>query len=93
VTTDELLDQVTDRDSFIAFVSALAAERREAQRLEQQDPVRYQLGGALNWQNGDIASFLEAALCYFDNSPFHQPEAVPSWRMFAEFLYFGKIIE
>jgi hypothetical protein len=93
VTTDELLDKVGDRDSFIAFVSALAAERREARRLEQADPIRYQLGGALNWQNGDIASFLEAALCYFENGPFHQPEVVPSWRMLAEFLYFGKIIE
>jgi hypothetical protein len=93
VTTEELLDRVIDRDSFIAFVSALADERREAQRLEQEEPIRYQLGGALNWQNGDIASFLEAALCYFDGGPFHQPEAVPSWRMLAEFLYFGKIYE
>lgn len=93
MTTDELLDKVDDRDSFIAFVSALAIERREAQRLEREEPIRYQLGGALNWQNGDIASFLEAALGYFDDGPFHQPEADPSWRMLAEFLYCGKIME
>jgi hypothetical protein len=93
VTPEELLDRVTDRNSFIAFVSALAAERQEAQRLERQEPIRYQLGGALGWQNGDIASFLEAALCYFESGPYHQPEAVPNWRVFAEFLYCGKIIE
>jgi len=93
MSPEELLDNVTDRASFIAFVRALAAERREAERMESEEPVRYQLGGAINWQNGDIASFLEAALVYFDEKPLHQPEAAPSWKMFADFLYCGKIIE
>jgi hypothetical protein len=84
---------VTDRDSFIAFVRALAAERAEAEEMERREPIRYQLGGACDWQNGDISSFLFAALNYFEPKPFHQPEEAPSWRMFAEFLYFGKIIE
>ena len=46
----------------------------------------------MNWQTGDISSFLYAALHYFTEKPFHQPEKMPSWKMFAEFLYFGKII-
>lgn len=90
---EELLDSVVDRDSFITFVRALAEEREEAERMEHDEPVRYQLGGAHNWQNGSISSFLYAALDYFEPKPFHQPEAAPSWRMFAEFLFVGKIYE
>ena len=90
---EELLDQVADRDSFIAFVEALVDERAQAEQLEKANPVRYCIDGAHNWKNADIASFLSAALVYFDEKPFHKPEGTPSWRMFAEFLYFGKIYE
>ena len=92
-TPEELLDNVIDRDSFIAFVNALAAEREQAEEMERGEPVRYQLGGAHNWQNGSISSFLYAGLAYFDPKPLHQPEAVPSWKMLADFLYHGKIYE
>jgi hypothetical protein len=92
---EALLDGVVDQDTFIEFVDALADEREKAEQMEREDPVGYQyrLGGALNWQNGDISSFLNAAIRYFEEGKFHQPEEVPSWKMFAEFLYFGKIIE
>lgn len=90
---EELLDQVNDKNSFIAFVEALADEREEAQALEKAEPKRYCLDGAHNWKNADIASFLAAGLAYFDEKPFHKPEEHPSWRMFAEFLYCGKIYE
>jgi hypothetical protein len=93
MSPDELLGEVVDRDSFLAFVQALAADRWEAERMERAEPVRYQLGGALGWQNGDISAFLEDALQYFEATPLRRPEDVPSWRMFAEFLYFGKIYE
>jgi len=93
MSLEELLDEVVDRDTFLAFVEALRAEREEAERMELAEPDRYRLGGAMNWQNGDISTFLDAALNYFEPSPGHQPEDSPSWRMFAEFLYFGKIYE
>jgi hypothetical protein len=93
ISPDEMIEEVMDRDTFLAFVLALAEERRVAERMEREDPVTYQLDGALRWQNGDISAFLEASLCYFESRPFHRPEEVPSWRMFAEFLYFGKIYE
>jgi hypothetical protein len=93
MSTGDYLEGVRDRDTFIAFVEALAAERRKAERLEAAEPARHQLGGAFGWQNADIATFLEAALDYFTPSQFHKPETVPSWRMFAEFLWCGKIIE
>jgi hypothetical protein len=90
---EELLKKVQDRESFIAFVEALAAEREDAQRIERENPQRYMVDGAHNWKNAEIGAFLYAALDYFVESPYRQPDDAPSWRMFAEFLYCGKIIE
>jgi hypothetical protein len=56
-------------------------------------PNSYLLDGAHNWKNGAIDGFLYATLQYFIPGEFHQPEASPSWRMFAEMLWFGKIME
>ena len=89
----ELLEQVQDRDSFLAFVHALADERERAAILERQEPIRFSLGGAFDWQNGDIESYLRAASDYFTERPLSSPETEPSWRMFADFLWCGKIIE
>jgi hypothetical protein len=90
---EELLQKVCDRETFIVFVEALAVDREEAERIELENPQTYVIDGANDWKNADIASFLYAALDYFEEKPFHKPEHEPSWRMFAEFLYFGKIIE
>jgi hypothetical protein len=93
MSPENLLAKVVDRDSFIAFVTALADERAEAERMEREEPERYRFGGASNWQNGDISAFLYSGLAYFTPKQFHTPEATPSWRMLAEFLYYGKIYE
>jgi hypothetical protein len=89
----DLLEDVRDRDTFVAFVHALATERESAQQLERNDPTRYCLGGAHDWQSGDIPSFLYAACEYFTERPLSPPETEPSWRMFADFLWCGKIME
>jgi hypothetical protein len=93
MTPEQLLNDVHDRDTFLAFVRALAAERENAELVERSEPTRYCIDGADGWKNGDIASYLYACLDYFENELFHKPDAEPNWRMFAEFLYFGKIIE
>lgn len=90
---EELLDKVNDKDSFVAFVEALAAEREDAERIEREHPQTYCVDGAHNWKNADIASFLYACLNYFSPKVLVAPESSPSWRMFAHFLYNGKIIE
>lgn len=90
---EELLAHVADRDSFIAFVEAMAAERADAVEIERANPHAYLVDGAHNWKNGEIDGFLWAALSYFESKPYHTPESKPSWRMFAEFLWCGKIIE
>ena len=63
------------------------------QEIKRVNPQTYQVDGAHNWKNGNIDGFLYAAMQYFHPKPLHQPEAVPSWRMFAEFLWCGKIME
>lgn len=90
---EELLRNVHDRDSFIAFVEALAAEREEAEVIERENPNTYIVDGANHWKNARIGDFLYAALDYFEDKPLGRPEKEPSWKLFAEFLYCGKIIE
>ncbi|MDG3005163.1 hypothetical protein [Paludisphaera mucosa] len=89
----ELLDLVADRDSLIALVKVLAAERAEAAEIERAAPQTYVLDGAHGWKNAGIDDFLLASLVYFEPKPYHSPESEPSWRMFAEFLWYGKIYE
>lgn len=91
---EDLLDRVADRASFIAFVTALAAEREHAEKIENANPKSYIVDGALDWKNGDIPNFLYAALEYFTDGPLRAPiPDQPNWKMFADFLYCGKIIE
>lgn len=88
------LENVKDKASFMTFVEALADEREQAEKMERENPVYYQLGGALDWQNGNISAFLRAGLECFEERPLKESvSAEPSWRGFAEFLYFGKIYE
>lgn len=93
VPPEELLDHVRDRESFLEFVHAMIEERGRARELERAEPAKYCVDGALGWKNAEIDAFLEAACSYFQPKPLQTPKSAPSWRMFAEFLYCGKIIE
>jgi len=92
---EDLLNRVSDRDSFIAFVEALADERRRAAEIERENSDVYVCDGAHGWMNADIPQFLEASLGFFADDPADDPPEAkePSWRTFAEILYCGKIIE
>jgi hypothetical protein len=90
VTPEELLVEVHDRPSFVAFVRALAEERELAVAEEQADPSRYCIDGARGWKNADIANFLGAALTMLDDQ---NVDEVATWSKFADFLYSGKVVE
>ncbi len=61
-------DTVHDRESFFAFVGALAADRRSsvaAEKIEPSSPCGPDAGG---WENVSIESFLEAALTWAEST-------------------------
>lgn len=89
---ESLLDLVSDRETFVAFVQALANEREQAAEIEKENPTRYMVDGALGWKNAEISSFLEACL-YNVEGVCAEASDLPSWRLFAEILYCGKIVE
>jgi len=92
---DQLLEAVKDRDSFLVFVSRLAADRRAESMLEAEKPSNPYGPGALGWESWTIEDFLEAAHAWAtDHGPREGglPES-PSWRAFARFLYAGKFYE
>lgn len=87
-------DAVHDRESFLAFVAALAADRRAAVAAEKESPSSPYGPDAGGWENLTIEDFLEAAIAWAESGgrPWPFP-AEPSWRAFATFLYCGKIYE
>ena len=86
-------DQVNDRESFIRFVEALVSDREQAEALERASPEKYRWGGANNWQNASISSFLDCALAGATAQNDWGSSSGPSWQDLAVFLYLGKIYE
>jgi hypothetical protein len=86
-------DAVHDRASFLAFVAALAADRRASAAAEQgtqSSPYGTDAGG---WNNVTIEDFLEAALAWAQSTGMGASQGEPSWQAFAAFLYCGKSYE
>jgi hypothetical protein len=89
-------DSVHDRDSFLAFVRALAADRRASVSEESQTPSALLSAQARGWENSSIESFLEASLRWAEDTGMGVSQGLPpdpTWRSFAVFLYCGKIYE
>lgn len=77
----ERLETVNDEATFLAFVQALIADRRE---------------NAEHWENRSIEDFLEAASVWAEDSAFGSQQGLSltsTWQKFATFLYLGKIYE
>jgi hypothetical protein len=93
-----LLVRVRDRETFLAFVSALVIDRENAIDKERDHPTEH-LGmcpDAGGWYNFDIESYLEAALAWARSTGMKLPRKYSEedlWRAFAEFLYLGKLYE
>jgi hypothetical protein len=87
---------VTDQASFLEFVRALAADRRDEIEEGKSSPSSPWSAGANGWRNGTIEGFLEAALAWAEESGFGAKQGLGSsepWGQFATFLYCGKIYE
>lgn len=89
-TPEQLLGEVVDRETFVDFVLALAAERERAEKLERENPQRYCIDGALGWKNADVSAYLHASLSGLEGEP---QSLQPSWYEFARILYSGKVYE
>jgi len=90
------LEQVTDRDSFFAFVKALIEDRKDEKAKELINPREPYGSGANDWVNENVEDFLEAALAWAEDTNMGQSQELsgePSWKSIAVFLYSGKIYE
>jgi hypothetical protein len=91
VSTDELAAGVNSRETFLAFVEALAAERKQDAAQEAASPSGPYRPTASGWENVTIHNFLEAAVaCARDGRVLAEQ---PTWRDLAAFLLGGKAYE
>lgn len=99
----ELLNAVNDEESFLAFASALAQERSEVEEYEvahSSDPYLH-LQTIRDWQNSTIASFLDGANAWALAMRFGREDPLGKkgqfqenpWKMFANYLFAGKVYE
>ena len=89
---EEMLEAVIDRNSFLAFVRALVADRQDEVAKEKENPSSPWGPGANGWQHDTIEAYLDAAAAWMEDSQGTAWElpAEPSWKSFATFLYRGK---
>jgi hypothetical protein len=96
VDLDELLERVTDEQSFIDFVAALSADFSRERALEKATPSSAYQAGALGWENGSVDTFLDAAAAWaMATARNAQADAAVSnvWQRCAEILLAGKFYE
>lgn len=96
MSLNESLDLVSDSTTFLNFVKQLILDREDEVRKEKLNPQPPYSRGANGWENGSIETFLEAAIAWAEDSDFGERQGLSSdnpWRLFAVFLYCGKIYE
>ena len=86
-----LLEQEDGPESLLEFVDALIADRVASKGDSSATPGH---GAAVAWENTTIESFLESAAAWARDSQFGQTQGLGTanpWRVFATFLFCGKI--
>ena len=91
----EHLEKVSDKVSFLAFVRALQADKEDESNKEKMNRSNPYSHGWNGWENNTIEGFLESAIAWAEDSDFgNNIQATDNrWKMFALFLYGGKIYE
>ena len=92
----ELVESVCDEQTFIDFISAMAADREDDCRKEELNPSS-PFGPSHNgWENGSIESFLGAAAAWAVSSinglPLMEKTQNP-WKRAAQIIHAGKFYE
>ncbi|MFJ4542425.1 hypothetical protein [Pseudomonas sp. PS01303] len=96
VDLDELLERVTDEQSFTEFVAALGADFSRERALEEATASSPYEADASGWENGSVDTFLDAAAAWaVATSRNAQADAAVSnvWRRCAAILLAGKFYE
>lgn len=91
-----ILDSVTDEQSFLRFVQALADDWEDSQQKELGEPSSPYGPSANGWENGTVGAYLDAAGRWGEASiaglKFYEKPSNP-WRRAAEILHMGKLYE
>ena len=92
---EDLLDAVSDEQSFLQFAEALKADKEDEDRKHGSEPNNPYSHGWNGWENNDIPGFLESAIAWAEDSGFgkHLDPEANNWKRFALFLYSGKTYE
>ncbi len=96
MTLIEKLENVVDQSTFLEFVRALIEDwnRNEAEIERKRNANLFSPSfDDSEWESGTIGRYLEAALAWFEDKNQKRPIKNLTWRIFAEFLYAGKIYE
>jgi hypothetical protein len=91
-----LADSVSDENSFLQFLQALANDWEEEQSLEITNPSSPYSSGALGWENGSVGAVLDAAVSWgtasIDGLKHYEKPENP-WRRAAHIIHAGKFYE
>ncbi len=92
---EDYLDKVIDQVSFLEFVKALQADKKNEDIKEKEKPASPYSSGHNGWENNTISSYLEASIAWAEDSNFGeaQAETENTWKKLAMFLYSGKAYE
>lgn len=80
----ELLEDVVDAASFLKFAEQLRGERGSASRVEME----------AEWESMTAPQFLEGSISWARTTQFGASQGLDAenpWRLFAVFLYCGRI--
>jgi hypothetical protein len=91
-----LLERVNSAESLLAFIAALAKDRRDAVVAEKDNPSSPFGPDAGGWENTSIEDFLEGATAWAGDTNFGLTLGLSPdnpWKRFAVFLYLGTTYE
>ncbi len=98
--THDAIKRVCDADSFLHLLKLMHGEAQQLQPVHSADDAEqpHSAGDAVEeeWQNDEIATFLDAMIGWIEDRRESNPElfaAQPTWELVAKIVHAGKIYE